>query len=81
MLFALSVDMIGIGIILAAAQTIGMALTISVIGMVVVAVKSQTLSALDYTRRDIADTIEKIVETLAGAMIIAIGGFLLMQSL
>ena len=81
MLFALSINMIGIGIILAAAQTLGMALTISVIGTIVVAIKSKTLSTLDYTRRDLADTFEKIVETLAGVMIIVVGGFLLMHSL
>ncbi len=81
MLFALSVNMVGIGIILAAAQTLGMALTVSVISMLVVTTKSQTLSALDYTRKDIADAIEKTIETIAGAMIIVIGYFLLMHSL
>ena len=81
MLFALSINMIGIGIILAAAQTLGMAFTISVIGTIVVAIKSKTLSTLDYTRRDLADTFEKIVETLAGVMIIVVGVFLLMHAL
>lgn len=81
MLFALSIDMVGTGIILAAAQTLGMALTISLVGMAVVTGKSKTLSFVDYTRRDIADILEKSIETIAGITIVIIGALLLVGTL
>lgn len=81
MLFAVSIDMAIPGILLAAAQTLGMALTISLVGVLVVTGKAQTLSVIDYTRRDIADTIEKTLETLAGIAIITIGALFLMTTL
>ncbi len=81
MLFALSIDMIVAGVILAVSQTLGMAVTISIIGMIVVALKKQTLDTLDYKRRNIADTIERIIETSASAAIIAIGALFLLNTI
>ncbi len=81
MLYALSINMTGIGILLASAQTLGMALTISFVGLIVVAGKDKTISSLDYARRDIADTIEKLLETLAGIAVVAIGALLLLSTL
>lgn len=81
MLFALSIDMIGAGVILATAQTFGMAATISIIGMIVVGLKKQTLDTLDYKRRDIADLIERLIETTASIAIVVIGALLLFNTI
>lgn len=81
MLFALSLNMTGTGIILALAQTFGMAATISTIGMLVVAGKKQTLDILDFKHRNIADIIERIIETTASTFIAVIGGLLLLFTL
>ncbi len=81
MLFALSIDMIGAGVILATSHTLGMAVTISIIGMIVVALKKQTLDTLDYKRRDIAETIERLIETTASTAIVVIGALLLLNTI
>lgn len=81
MLFALSVDMIGTGIILSISQTLGMAVTISIIGMIVVGMKKQTINTLDYKRRDIADVIERFIETGASLAIATIGALLLLNTI
>lgn len=81
MLFALSINMIEAGVILAISQTLGMAVTISIIGMVVVALKKQTLDSLDYKRRSIADTIERLIETTASTAVGVIGALLLLNTI
>lgn len=81
MLFAISINMTSAGVILSLFQTLGMALTISIIGMVVVAGKKKTLDTIDYQRRDIADTIERFIETAASTAIAALGLFLLLNTL
>lgn len=81
MLFALSVDMIGTGIILSISQTLGMAVTISLIGMIVVGLKKQTMNTLDYKRRDIADVLERFIETGASSAVAVIGAFLLLNTI
>ena len=81
MLFALSVDMIGTGIILSISQTLGMAVTISLIGMIVVGLKKQTINTLDYKQRDIADTIERFIETGASSAVAVIGTLLLLNTI
>lgn len=77
MLFAISLNMTGTGIILAVAQTLGMAVTISTIGMIVVAGKNRTLDTLDFKHRNIAEKIERILETTASTFIATIGALLL----
>lgn len=78
MLFALSINMTGLGIVLASAQTLGMAATISLIGTLFVAGKLKSFNMLDYQRRSIADTIEHLVETSASVAVVGLGILLLM---
>ena len=81
MLYATSINMIVPGILLAVAQTLGMAFTISMIGALVVAGKVKSLDVLDHQRSYIADKIELTGATLASIAILTVGSMLLMTTL
>ncbi len=75
MLFSLSMNMIVLGIALSIVQTIGMMVTISLIGFVTVLFKNFLLEAICRSR-DFSELMEHIIET-TGALILTVVGVLL----
>jgi ABC-type nickel/cobalt efflux system permease component RcnA len=76
MLFALSLDMIGLGFLLALSMTLGMAVTISAVVVIGTVGKNLALGALQH-RRDLAGIAGQIIETIAALMIMALGALFL----
>ncbi len=76
MLFALSMDMIGLGFLLALSMTLGMAVTISVVVVIGTVGKNLALGALE-SRRNLAGVAGQIIETIAALMIMALGALFL----
>lgn len=80
MLFCLSLNQIGLGLILALFIIFGMAATISMVGVVGVTGKNLALGALER-RPGMAKTIERIIEMGSASIILALGTLLLAASL
>lgn len=80
MLFSLSLDMIGLGFLLALSMTLGMAVTISAVVVIGTIGKNFALGALQR-RRDLAGVVSQIMETIAALMIIALGALFLAAAL
>jgi len=80
MLFALSLNMIGLGLVLAFFQALGMAVTISLVSAVVITGKKLTIGTLE-NRRGLGERIEHVTETLAAMMVMALGLFFLVVML
>ena len=76
MLFSLSLDMIGLGFLLALSMTLGMAVTISAVVVIGTIGKNLALGALQR-RRDLAGIVGQIIETIAALMIMALGALFL----
>lgn len=72
MLFCISLDALGLGLLLAFFLTLGMAVTISAVGVAGLAGKSLLLGALER-RRTMAENIERGIETMAALMVTALG--------
>lgn len=79
MLFSLSLDMIGLGFLLALSMTFGMAVTISVVVIIGTIGKNLALGALQR-RKDIAGVVGQIIETVAALMIMLLGALFLAAS-
>ena len=72
MLFALSMKMVGLGIILGITISIGMALTITCVVVMVISGKAISLGMV--ARHDnLAITIENLIETTAGLLVASLG--------
>jgi ABC-type nickel/cobalt efflux system permease component RcnA len=76
MLFSVSMDMIGLGFLLALSMTMGMAVTISAVVVIGTVGKNLALGALQR-RRDLAGIVGQIIETIAALMIMALGALFL----
>jgi len=76
MLFSVSMDMIGLGFLLALSMTLGMAVTISAVVVIGTVGKNLALGALQR-RRDLAGIVGQIIETIAALMIMALGALFL----
>ena len=72
MLFCLSLNLIGLGMLLAFSVSLGMAVTISAVGVATLVGKSLALGALER-RRSLAETIERILETTAALIVMTLG--------
>lgn len=72
MLFCLSLNMLGVGLVLALFMILGMALTISAVGVVGLAGKNLALGALECRTR-LAEMIERGIKTAAALMVTLIG--------
>ncbi|MCP3925248.1 MAG: hypothetical protein GY714_21965 [Desulfobacterales bacterium] len=72
MLFALSMNMIGLGIFLSFALTIGMVVTISIIGFLVLLCKNFLLDAINWGK-SLTEFLEYIVEIISSILITIIG--------
>jgi ABC-type nickel/cobalt efflux system permease component RcnA len=79
MLFSLSLDMIGLGFLLALSMTLGMAVTISMVVVIGTVGKNLALGALQR-RRDLAGVVGQIIETVAALIIMTLGGLFLAAS-
>ena len=79
MLFSLSLDMIGLGFLLALSMTLGMAVTISAVVVIGTIGKNLALGALE-SRRNLAGFAGQIIETIAALMIMALGALFLAAS-
>jgi ABC-type nickel/cobalt efflux system permease component RcnA len=80
MLFCLSLNMVGVGLLLAFGQILGMAVTISAVGVAGVAGKNLALGAVKGKYR-VAEVMEKGVETAAALLLTALGLLLLAATL
>jgi len=76
MLFSVSMDMIGLGFLLALSMTLGMAVTISAVVVIGTVGKNLALGALKR-RKDIAGIVGQTIETIAALMIMALGALFL----
>lgn len=72
MLFALSMNMIGLGILLSAFLTLGMVITISVIGFVIVLGKNFFLDTINWGK-SLTEFLEHTVELISSILITGIG--------
>ena len=79
MLFSLSINMIGLGFILALSMTLGMSVTISVVVIIGTVGKKMALGALNR-RRNIAGVVGQMIETVAALMIMVLGALFLAAS-
>jgi nickel/cobalt transporter (NicO) family protein len=79
MLFSLSLDMIGLGFLLALSMTLGMAVTISAVVVIGTIGKNFALGALQR-RRDLAGVVGQIIETVAALIIMTLGALFLAAS-
>jgi ABC-type nickel/cobalt efflux system permease component RcnA len=77
MLFAMSVNLLSLGIVLSVAHTLGMVVTISIVGFIAAAGKLSALNTLDYVKREFADGIEIFLGLLASSAVMVTGGWLL----
>lgn len=76
MLFCLSMNMIGLGMLLVFFLTIGMAVTITAVGVAGIAAKNLALGMMER-RHKLAGIIEHCIETAAALMVITMGLLLL----
>lgn len=72
MLFCMSLNVLGLGLLLVAFLTIGMAVTISAVGVAGLAGKNLVLKALGR-RHTMAENIERVIETAAALMVMSLG--------
>lgn len=72
MLFCMSLDVPGLGLLLVAFLTLGMAVTISAVGVAGLVGKNLVLKALER-RHTMAENIERIIETAAALMVMTLG--------
>ena len=72
MLFALSMKLVGLGIILGITISMGMALTISCIVVMVISGKAVSLGMIER-HGSLALTMENLIETIAGLMVACLG--------
>lgn len=72
MLFCLSINVIRLGLVLALFVVLGMAMTISAVGVVGLAGKNLVIGALEG-RHKLAEMIQRVIETLASFMVLALG--------
>lgn len=72
MLFCMSLDVLGLGLLLVTFLTLGMAVTISAVGVASLVGKNLVLKALGR-RQAIVENIERGIETLAALMLTALG--------
>ena len=72
MLFCLSISMIGVGLLLAFCQILGMAVTISTLGVLVLIGKNLTLQALDRHNK-ISRIVQQIIQSTAACFMLAFG--------
>ena len=75
MLFCLSLNMIGLGLLLAFSMTLGMAVTISAVVVVGVAGKNLALGILERRKR-LSGIVERVIETLAALKVTTLGALL-----
>ena len=80
MLFCLSLNMIWLGLALVFFFTLGMAVTISAVGVIGLAGKKITFGAIERRKRWV-QFIERSIETLAAFMLMTLGGFFLAASI
>ena len=73
MLFCLSLDLIGLGLLLAFCLILGMAVTISAVGIAGIACKRVILRSLEGSQGRLAELIERGIETAAALVITALG--------
>lgn len=72
MLFCMSLDTLGLGLLLVAFLTLGMAVTISAVGVAGLVGKNLILKALER-RHTVAENIERIIETAAALILMSLG--------
>jgi len=72
MLFCMSLDAPGLGLLLVAFLTLGMAVTISAVGVAGLVGKNLVLKALER-RHTMAENIEHVIETAAALMVMSLG--------
>jgi len=72
MLFCMSLDAPGLGLLMVAFLTLGMAVTISAVGVAGLVGKNLVLKALER-RRTMAENIERLIETAAALMVMSLG--------
>ena len=72
MLFALSMELVGLGILLGITFSIGMALTITCVAVMVISGKNISLGMVARHGR-LAITLENLIETIAGLLIASLG--------
>jgi len=78
MLFCLSLNTIGLGLLLAFSLTLGMAITISAVGVLALAGKNIALGALEHRHR-LAEIFQRGIET-AGALSVTVLGLLFLAA-
>ena len=72
MLFALSMELVGLGILLGITFSVGMALTITCVVVMVISGKAISLGMV-ARRGTLAITLENLIETIAGLMVASLG--------
>jgi len=72
MLFALSMELVGLGILLGITFSAGMALTITCVVVMVISGKAISLGMV-ARRGSLAITLENLIETIAGLMVASLG--------
>lgn len=72
MLFCLSINVIRLGLVLALFVVLGMAMTISAVGIVGLAGKNWVIGALEGKHK-LVEMIQRVIETLASFMVMALG--------
>ena len=80
MLFCLSINVIGLGLVLALFVVLGMAMTISAVGIVGLAGKNLIIGALEGKHK-LAEMIQRVIETLASFVVMALGLLLLIVTI
>jgi ABC-type nickel/cobalt efflux system permease component RcnA len=72
MLFALSMELVGLGILLGITVSIGMALTITCVVVMVISGKNISLGMV-ARHGSLAITLENLIETIAGLLVASLG--------
>jgi ABC-type nickel/cobalt efflux system permease component RcnA len=80
MLFCVSLNVIGLGIVLASFQTLGMALTISAVGVVALAGKQLALDATGRHER-LSLIVRHVIETTAALAVLLLGLLLFLATM
>jgi ABC-type nickel/cobalt efflux system permease component RcnA len=79
MLFCVSLNVIGLGLVLASFQTLGMAFTISAVGTVALAGKQLALSATGHHEK-LSHLVQRAIETAAALAVLLLGVLLLLAA-
>jgi ABC-type nickel/cobalt efflux system permease component RcnA len=80
MLFCVSLNVIGLGIVLASFQTLGMAFTISAVGIVALTGKRLALGATGHHEK-LSHLVQRAIETAAALAVLLLGLLLLLAAL